>query len=174
MWTLWAGDSRQKCPLQQTLGLIKVRWESHWAPGMEALKEAVVPDDIADLSVMRSPRSFSIDTSLSSSWVSINRVPWVCALLGYSLPPFSCHFLPVLFNSEPQFPSWLVYLSRLWYSELKACGLFTKSYIMAADAAVHTWKGSLCITQLVPWRLWVSCCWEQISRCCCLLQVKQF
>lgn len=35
----------------------------------------MVPDDIADLSVMRSPRSLSIDTSLSSSRVSINKGP---------------------------------------------------------------------------------------------------
>ena len=98
----------------------------------------------------------------------------MCALLGYSFPPFSSHFLSVLFNSEPWFPSWLVYLSWLWYSELKSMWTFhEESQYVAADAAVHTWKVSL-LTQLVPWRgsEYHAAVRGQISRCCCLLLVK--
>lgn len=100
----------------------------------------------------------------------------MCALLGYSLPPFSCPFLPVLFSSEPRFPSWLVYLSQLWYSELESVWAFHEELqYVAADAALHTWKVSLCITQLVPWRgsEYHAAAQGQISRCCCLLQVKR-
>ena len=97
----------------------------------------------------------------------------MCALLGYSFPPFSSLFLPVLFNSEPPFPSWLVSFPAVIFRAKERVD-FSRRVTVAGDAAVYTRKVSLCVTRLGPWRgsEHHAAARGQISRCCCLLLVK--